>query len=223
MDRRARLLPIAPVNPPTSEIATETEPGLAKALAQLRAVLVDGESLEAWAVQRRVFSVFKRRVIVAATSGRFIALTRGLLGGFRMQDFRWQDLRDARITVGVLGAELRLVASPMSDLAGTNGEPLTLVFDGLRKEQAEKVYRLCQAHDQAWREKRRVRELEELRAKSGGFQMAQSSQPAPAAHSGTQAPPDAAARLQQAKQMLDAKLISDSEYESIKARIISGV
>ncbi len=211
------------MNSPTPETVTETEPGLAKALAQLRAVLVDGETLEAWAVQRRIFSLLKRRVIVAATSGRFIALTRGLIGGFRMQDFRWQDLRDARITVCVLGAELRLVASPMSDLAGETGTPQTLVFDGLRKEQAEKVYRLCQAHDQAWREKRRVRELEELRAKSGGFQIGQASQLAPVATPGATAPPDAAARLQQAKQMLDAKLISDSEYESIKARIISGV
>ena len=34
---------------------------------------------------------------------------------------------------------------------------------------------------------------------------------------------DAAAKLQQAKQMLDNKLITDSEFESIKARIISGI
>jgi hypothetical protein len=31
------------------------------------------------------------------------------------------------------------------------------------------VYRVRQAQDQAWREKRRVRELEEMRAKSGGI------------------------------------------------------
>jgi hypothetical protein len=34
---------------------------------------------------------------------------------------------------------------------------------------------------------------------------------------------DTLARLQQAKQMLDAKLINDSEYETIKARIIGQV
>jgi len=32
---------------------------------------------------------------------------------------------------------------------------------------------------------------------------------------------DAASKLEQAKQMLEKKLITDSEYESIKARIIS--
>jgi hypothetical protein len=32
---------------------------------------------------------------------------------------------------------------------------------------------------------------------------------------------DAVARLQQAKALLEARLISDSEYESIKAKIVS--
>jgi hypothetical protein len=40
----------------------------------------------------------------------------------------------------------------------------------LRKDQAQAMYRICQQHDQVWREKRRIRELEELRAKSGGVQ-----------------------------------------------------
>jgi hypothetical protein len=33
---------------------------------------------------------------------------------------------------------------------------------------------------------------------------------------------DAVRRLQEAKQMLDSRLITDSEYESIKARILAG-
>ena len=34
---------------------------------------------------------------------------------------------------------------------------------------------------------------------------------------------EAARRLRQAREMLDAKLISDSEFESIKAKIVSGL
>jgi hypothetical protein len=199
-----------------------TEAGLEKALAQLRSVLVAGETLEAWAVQRRLFALNRRRVLIAATSGRFIALHRGLVGGFQMQDFRWQDLRDAKITAGVFGAEIKLVTSPMSDLALSSGTSQVLTYTGLRKDQAQEVYRLAQAHDQAWREKRRVRELEEMRAKSGGFQMGQGAAQLPGNPGGSSVA-DPAARLQQARQMLDAKLISDSEYESIKARILSGV
>ena len=88
------------------------------------------------------------------------------------------------------------------------------------KDQAQAMYRICQQHDQVWREKRRVRELEELRAKSGGVQI--SGQPAYSSDAaGAESEP--ARRLRQAREMLDAKLISDSEFESIKAKIVSGL
>jgi hypothetical protein len=35
--------------------------------------------------------------------------------------------------------------------------------------------------------------------------------------------PEPARRLRQAREMLEAKLISDSEFESIKAKIVSGL
>jgi hypothetical protein len=95
-------------------------------------------------------------------------------------------------------------------------------FAGLRKDQAQSMYRICQQHDQVWREKRRIRELEELRAKSGGVQIGGTQ----SAYSGTApvgAESEPARRLRQAREMLDAKLITDSEFESIKARIVSGL
>jgi hypothetical protein len=93
-------------------------------------------------------------------------------------------------------------------------------FEGLHKSQAQAMYRICQQHDQVWREKRRVRELEELRAKSGGVQISGQSAYQPDA-AGAESEP--ARRLRQAREMLDAKLISDSEFESIKAKIVSGL
>jgi len=80
---------------------------------------------------------------------------------------------------------------------------------------------VCQAQDQAWREKRRVRELEELRARSGGIQFG-----APGTGAGPASPPsggqdDAVARLERAKAMFDKGLISDAEYEALKARIVN--
>ena len=56
------------------------EAGVEKPLAELRSVLIPGETLEAWAVQRRLFALAHRRVLIAATSGRLIVLTRRLLG-----------------------------------------------------------------------------------------------------------------------------------------------
>jgi hypothetical protein len=192
---------------------------LNKALEHLNSVLVTGETIEAWAIQRRLFALTGRRILIAATSGRFIKIKRGLLGGFAMIDFRWQDLGDAKIKVGIFGADIFMKIYGSADLAISKDSNQVLVLSGFRKEQAEQIYRIAQAQDQAWREKRRIRELEEMRAKSGGVTIG--------TNAGNQttgnASVDAAAKLQQAKQMLDNKLITDSEFESIKARIISGL
>jgi len=195
------------------------EAGLAKPLEYLRSVLIPSETLEAWAIQRRIFSLSHRRLLIAATSGRLIQLTRKLLGGFDVSDIRWQDLEEVTLRVGMLGADLLVRAGRATDLAsqGSQGSQ-RLEFSGMRKDQAQAVYRICQAQDQAWREKRRVRELEELRARSGGIQVSGGSGYAP---SGVTGQSDAVRRLQEAKQMLDGKLITDSEYEAIKAKIVS--
>lgn len=193
------------------------ESGLAAPLAQLRSVLIPGETLEAWAIQRRLFALTHRRQLVAATSGRLVVLARKLLGGFDLASLRWQDLEEVTLRVGMLSADLALRAGKATDLASlaTSGSQ-RIEFQGLRREQAQAVYRICQSQDQAWREKRRIRELEELRARSGGIQV--STVPGTAGLGGDD---EAVRRLQEAKKLLDAKLITDAEYEAIKAKIVS--
>ena len=200
-----------------SDATVIDEADLAKPLAQLRSVLIAGETLEAFAVQRRIFALTHRRLLVAATSGRLVVLTRKLLGGFDVTTIRWQDLEEVTLHVGVFSADLALRAGRATDLAslGTQGAQ-GATFTGLRKDQGQAVYRICQTQDQAWREKRRVREREELRPRSGGIQVTSG---AVMGASGTDA--DAVRRLQEAKQLLDAKLITDAEYEAIKAKIVS--
>ena len=198
--------------------------GLGAAFATLRGLLTSGETLEAWAAQRRIYALTHRRVCIAATSGRFISLQRRLFGGYDSADIRWQDLKETRISAGIIAADLTLVAQSSSDL--NIGAEVNRVwsFDGLNKNQAQAMYRICQQHDQVWREKRRVRELEELRAKSGGVQI--SGGQAGYGNGNTDAAgteSDATRRLRQAREMLDAKLISDSEFESIKAKIVSSL
>jgi len=193
--------------------------GSQTALQNLQSVLTTDEKLEAWAIQRRLFALDHRRIAVGATSGRFLAVVRPLFGGFDLTDVRWQDLKEVHLRVGLFGASLTLTAYTGPDLASASGPTRTLLYGGLRKEQAKALYRICQAHDQAWREKRRVRDLEELRARSGGIQLGAG---APAAASGN-GDGDAASRLRSAKSMLDAGLITDAEYESLKAKIISNV
>jgi hypothetical protein len=198
---------------------TSQDQHLTKALEHLNSVLVAGETLDAWAIQRRLFALAKRRILIAATSGRFIQIKRGLFGGFDMADFRWQDLGDAKIKVGIFGADIFMKIFGSTDLAISKDSNQVLILPGFRKEQAEQIYRLAQSQDQSWREKRRIRELEEMRAKSGGVTIGSNLGNQ---QTGNQSA-DATDKLQQAKEMLEKKLITDSEYESIKARIISGI
>jgi hypothetical protein len=209
-------------DPALSETLAEESPSLQAALADLRALLVEGEGLQACVAQHRIFALTHRRVVVGATTGRLIILQRRLLGGYQPQDIRWQDLKEVSLDVGIFGADLLLVAARGADLAGTDQGTRSITVQGLRKDPAAAVYRICQAQEQAWRERRRVREIEELRAKSGGIAIggaaiAPESLPSP---SPGETP---AARLERAREMLAKGLISDSEYESIKAKIVSGL
>ena len=205
---------------PKSNIGANEDARVQRAIAEFLTLLVPEETIEAYAVQRRLFALNHRRSLVCATTGRFIGMTRGVFGGFDPVSVRWQDIKDVRIHVGMFGAGLTLTALATPDLA-VNGQSRLITFPGLRKEQAEAVYRICQTQEQAWREKRRVRELEELRARSGGIQLGASASAGDSLKNAAADSP--AARLAQAKEMFEQKLISDSEYESLKARIVGNL
>ncbi len=207
----------APEPAPAASTGSD-ERGASRALDALRTLLIPGEALESWAVQRRLFALTHRRRLVAATSGRLLSVSRGLFGGFSTEDIRWQDLDDAQLRVGIVGATLTVTAFASTDLASASpGTAHTLVFPGLRKAEAQAVYRACQAQEQAWREKRRVRDLEELRAKSGGIQLAGG---APLSGAGGDDARQPSARLQRAREMLQQGLMTDAEFEQVKSRIL---
>ena len=187
--------------------------------AQLRELLVPGEALQATSYQRRLFALTHRRTIVAATSSRFIGMTRGLIGGYTPIDIRWQDLGDAALDVGIFGATLSATVLAEPDLAASARFAGRVVVPGLRKDQSERVYRVAQSHEQAWREKRRVRDLDEMRARAGGVQIGA----LPGAGGGGPGEADPTARLQRAREMREQGLITDAEYETIKARIVGSL
>jgi len=196
------------------------EPRVAEMLVSLNSILIEGETLQAWAIQRRIFALTGRRALVAVTSGRLIIMLRRLLGGFNLMDFRFQDLREVRIGVGIFGASLSFSTGTPSDLCIASAHDRRLVCLGLRKQQAREAYRVCQAEEQAWREKRRIRELEEMRARSGAVRISTAGDTFAPPTPGLQSS-DPMQRLQSARQMLETKLISDAEFESIKARIVN--
>ncbi|HZZ89933.1 MAG TPA: SHOCT domain-containing protein [Caulobacteraceae bacterium] len=208
------------------------EAGVGVGWNQLQSVLIAGEAVVAHALQHRLYALVHRRNVAAATTGRFLFLTRHLLGGFDLADVRWQDLKEARVAVGMFSASVTIEYSAnLSDTVVGEGGAQVLTASGLTIDAAQALYRECQAQGQVWREKRRIRSLEEMRANAGGVQVATglypSAPPAEAAMAGQTALPhqneDPAQRLARAKAMLGQGLISDAEFEAIKAKIIGSL
>ena len=188
---------------------------LAQAIAKLSSVLTPGEAVQDVAFQLRLWAILHRRALVATTGRRIIFFWRGLLGGFDMVDLQWQDVRNAQVKEhffpAYLGADITIVSK--------NGRHVNL--RGLDSGTARKIYAYAQDQEQAWREKNRIREMEELRAKSGGITL---NGPGNAiASPGAQGPSteDVLRKLKEAKELLDADAISDVEYEAIKARVLN--
>jgi hypothetical protein len=191
-------------------VPQQGDPRLQEALAKIKSLLVPDEQIVASAAQRRVFALFKRREIAVATTGRFILYQRNLLPGARVSDVRWQDLKDAHIQEGIFGSTVTITSHN------------AYVVAGLRKDEAQALYRHCQQQEQAWREKNRLRSLEEARARAGGIQVG-AGLAAAASGSIADGPKDAAGRLKQARTMFEQGLITDAEYEALKAKILAEI
>ncbi len=86
------------------------EPSLQQPLEYLRSVLIPSETLEAWAVQHRLFALSHRRVLVAATSGRLIMITRHLISGFDVSDIRCRTWR--KLLYGSASSQQTLRSAP---------------------------------------------------------------------------------------------------------------
>ena len=180
-----------------------------KSTNKLRALLMRGEKPIHSAMQTRLSSLFSRRILVSTTNSRLIVLHRSLLGGFTPYDWQWKDVLKVHmkenILPGFFGSSLEFITVDNQHV----------VIPGVPSNEAAAMYKHGQAQEQAWDEKRRVRGLEEMRAQSGGFHMQ-------GGHMGGAGPSNSSLdRLQQAQKMKNAGLISDAEFEEIKAKILS--
>lgn len=183
---------------------------------KVSSTLMSGETVVAQAVQFRVFAFFNRRAFVAITNSRIIKISRGLFGGFKMVDIQWKDLRDVQIEENVL-----------SDLCGSNlifKNPAIpfLEVSGIKSNIASTMYSKAQFEEQAWEEKRRVRAMEEQRARAGGIVVntgqgneAVAAPAAPISESNR-----IFGEIEKAKQLLDMGAISDSEFQEMKSKIL---
>lgn len=144
---------------------------------------------------------------VVATTNRVILYRQDILGRVNFADFLWQDVKNSHIEQGALSSRFLV-----ETIDGRKE-----VMNNLDKDQAKRLYSVCQQMDQEWREKRRVRTMEEERARAGGIYMAPPDVASPTAGE------DPVDKLAKAKAMLDKGLISEIEYEALKAKILSSL
>ena len=194
-----------------------------KANTKLLDYLIEGESVVVKGLDTRPFALFKRRQIFAITNSRIIRLERGLLGGFDMLDYQWKDLKDAQISENVFPS---ITGSTLSFIFQANSEEPIEVYPEI--EVASKAYRHSQQEEQAWEEKRRIRDMEEKRAESGGVFIGQGSKPIQSNNSETisqnkkqQRNIDITEELFKLKKLLDEGILNDVEFQEMKSKILS--
>ncbi len=148
----------------------------------------------------------QRKDAVVATNNRLILYYRHWFGRASFDDYLWEDIQDVDIFEGVLSSTVTCTL--------VNGNIHSI--GNLRKRQTRTLYSISQQKEQEWRERRRVRDIEEERARAGGTQI---TMPA-AGEADSDGTGDPVARLTKAKEMFDRELISEVEYETLKANIL---
>ena len=148
-----------------------------------------------------------RKDAVVVTSNRIIGFSPGVLGRVSFADFQWQDVLDVSMKQGMLSTEILVKTAAGPQKVGS-----------IDKEQAKRLYGIAQQLEQEWREKRRIREMEQDRARAGGVYMGLPGMPVASAQAEK---PDPLVKLAKAKAMLDQGLISDIEFEALKAKVLA--
>jgi hypothetical protein len=200
---------------------------VARVIERLQQLCTPEETILYIAVQKKPVVTFKP-ISVALTTKRVIIFRPKAMGlGLSFEDYAWRTVANIHISEEILGSTFSVQL--------TNN--VRAFVDCLPKAQARKLYQFGQQMEEQMHSHRRDLMLEERRAGAGGVNVnvnnALSPIPAPTANptpfgvtpmlpaSPQAATPDAVEVLQKLKFLLDQGLISQADYDSKKAEIMS--
>jgi hypothetical protein len=146
---------------------------------------------------------------VVLTNRRFIIFRQKLLGSMSFVDCPWKDCKDVHMEENIIGATLIFT--------GRSGQKESI--DYIPKAQARLLYRHGQEQEELAVSTRRNMHLEELQAGADKTVINQ------AIGANSQQPPtvtsiDPVAKLTQLKQLLDAGIIDQSEFDAKKSELM---
>jgi len=161
--------------------------------------------------------LLSRRKIFAVTNSRVIEMSRGILGGYKMRDFQWKDLKDAEVHENIWPS---LCGSTLSFKSNLKKDSLDFNIEVYPQSKiATSAYKHAQMEEQAWEEKRRVRAMEEKRAQAGGIMIGNQSSPSTKVESNAEV--DITDQLLKLKKLLDEGVLNDAEFQEMKAKLLS--
>jgi hypothetical protein len=174
-------------------------------MSKVKEILTSGEEV-LFSVDQMPIAGLKPDTIVL-TNKRFILYCPGLLS-CKFDDFLWRDLINVNLKEGFMGAKLTFDAT---------GRKMSI--DKLPKSEARKAYSIAQEKEQEAAEIRRHRQMQEDSAKAGHILIGSGSSGTPSSTSTD----DPMAKLTKLKNMFDAGLITQEEYDKKKAEILSSM
>ncbi|GAB3340813.1 hypothetical protein GCM10027359_19230 [Marilutibacter aestuarii] len=193
----------------------QDEAAVRKLVPKISELLTKDEAIEYIAVQKKLVMNLTPDAIVL-TNRRFIAVRPKMLG-MTFQDFMWREVHDVHMSEQMVGATI---------LCRTIDGRYAQV-DSLPKKQARRIYSYAQNIEEQAYERRQQVELEKLRASAGGVVLHAPSVPvAPPAipETSLQAATlveDPVAVLGKLKQLLEAGLIDQGEFDLKKAEVLA--
>lgn len=179
-----------------------------KLLSKVQGLLTSGEEVEYIAVQKKP-AINLSPDCIALTNKRIIFCRPKNLGlSMDFQDYLWKDIADCHMKEGILGADfkIRTVKGQMN------------MLDYLPKNQARKLYQFAQEKEEEMIDYRRQRDLEDKRAAAGGGITVNTVNPI---SQNIEQKEDPVETLQKLKKLLDNSIISQEEFDTKKAEVIS--
>ncbi|AVQ08574.1 TPA: hypothetical protein HH295_14600 [Xanthomonas vasicola pv. zeae] len=193
-------------------LTDEQDPvAVGKILPKITELLTRDEQVEYIAVQKKMVNLSPDAVVL--TNRRFIVVYPKLLG-MTFRDFPWREVLDVHMSEQMLGATIMCRT--------TQGAYASI--DSLPKKQARRVYAYAQQVEESAYEKRQQLEIDKLRAAAGGVVVhAPSAQGAlPSAQQiALAASDDPVQVLSKLKQLLDAGLVTQEEFDAKKAEVLA--
>jgi len=182
---------------------------LENALENIKKLFTKGEKHMCSAIQKKpIANILPHMLIV--TNKRVIKHEPKILKSV-FDDYLWMNLLDAHLSDHIFGSRLIFEFE--------NGN---IIINHLPKNQAKKIYCIAQEKEEEWIEKKRLRGMEEEKAKSGASHIVVGNHPSNE-ESNDNSKLNLKKKLLELKELLDEELITQDEYQNKKSQILKGI